>query len=244
MIKGTYKIAEHVILLVTQFEYTHKMCESYKTEEKPDVILETDGDDVTFEREKSDREAEYEGRQPIAYSDDYLESLAVLRKLANILLDDGFLLFHGTSLALDGEGYIFTAKSGTGKSTHAHFWRKTFGERVVMINDDKPILKVTDGGVTVFGSPWNGKHGIGNNTSAPLKALAILHRGEKNEVVRTCKNDAFGMLLQQTYRPNDSVALARLLPLIDKLAENVSLYNVYCNLSDDTASEIYSGMKG
>ncbi len=242
MIKGTYKIAEHTFELVTQFEYTHKMCEGYKTDEKPAFFLETDSDDVFFEREKSDREAEYEGRKPTVYADDYLESLAVLRKLANILLDDGFLLFHGTSLALDGEGYIFTAKSGTGKSTHAHFWRKTFGERVVMINDDKPILKVTDGGVTVFGSPWNGKHGIGNNTSAPLKSLAILHRGEKNEVVATDKNEAFGMLLQQSYRPNDSVALAKLLPLIDKLAERVSLYKVYCNLDDITATEIFSGM--
>ncbi|MBQ5746328.1 MAG: hypothetical protein IIV81_00170, partial [Clostridia bacterium] len=235
MIKGVYEIAEHVFMLVTQFEYTHKMCEAYKSEKEPLFVLSTDFEDVSFEREKSDAEARYEGREPIAYSDDYLESLAVLRKFANIILSDGFILFHGSSLSLDGEGYIFTAKSGTGKSTHAHFWRKTFGERVVIINDDKPIIKVKDGKTVVFGSPWNGKHNIGNNISAPLKALSILHRGEKNRVEKTDKNDAFGMLLQQTYRPNDSVALAKLLPLIDNLAESVALYNIYCNLDDNTA---------
>ncbi len=59
------------------------------------------------------------------------------RKLAESLLEYGVLLFHGSSVAVDGFGYIFAAQSGTGKSTHARLWRELLGERAVMVNDDK-----------------------------------------------------------------------------------------------------------
>ena len=67
---------------------------------------------------------------------------------------------------------MFTAPSGTGKSTHARLWREAFGERVVMINDDKPLLLVRPEGVTVYGTPFRGKHGLGGDRSAPLRAIA------------------------------------------------------------------------
>jgi hypothetical protein len=145
---------------------------------------------------------------------------------------------------MDNEGYIFTAKSGTGKSTHTRFWRKAFEDRCIMINDDKPILKIEDDKVTVFGSPWNGKHNLGNNISAPLKVISILNRGEINSAEKIDKKSAFGMLLQQTYRPEGISNMTKLLPLIDKLAENVKLYNIHCNLNENSAIEIYNALKG
>lgn len=243
-IKGVYKIAEHIFELETLFSYTHKLCNDYKCEESPKFSITVAREDVDYEREKARKEAELEGIAPFDFDDGYLESLAVLRKLADVLLDDSFILFHGSSLALDSQGYVFTAKSGTGKSTHTHFWRKTFGDRCVMINDDKPIIKIEENRAVVFGSPWNGKHNIGNNVSAPLNVVAILNRGIKNEAFSIDKKEAFGMLLQQTYRPFGIEKMTKLLPLIDKLADNVKLYNIFCNLEESTALEIYNAMKG
>lgn len=241
---GIYKIADHVFSLETIFDYTHKMCFDYTSEEAPEFNITTSEEDIQYERKKSYEEAVHEGIKPLEFAPSYLESLAVLRKFANILLERSIILFHGSSLAYNGDGYIFTAKSGTGKSTHTRFWQKTFGEKCVMINDDKPILRIEKDGVTVFGSPWNGKHNIGNNTSAPLKVISILNRGEKNEVFKIDKNKAFGMLLQQTYRPEGIENMTRLLPLVDKLADSVKLYNIFCNLEERTALEIFNGMKG
>lgn len=241
---GTYKIAEHVFLLKTLYEYSHELCTLYETEEIPYFTIEISEKDILFESEKSRNEAIFEGIEPIEYEPSYLESLAVLRKLANIMLKNSFILFHGSSLALDGEGYIFTAKSGTGKSTHTRFWQKSFKDRCVMINDDKPILKVEDDKVTVFGSPWNGKHNIGNNISAPLKVISILNRGENNTAEVIDKKTAFGMLLQQTYRPDGVENMAMLLPLIDKLADNVKLFNIHCNLEESAAVEIHNAIGG
>lgn len=242
--KGVYKIAEQTFLIETLFEYTHLQCYDYVTFDKPDFTLTTTEEDIEYEREKSKSEAEYEGLTVQEFKPDYLESLAVLRKLSDKMLDNNCILFHASSLALDSEGYMFTAKSGTGKSTHAYFWRKTFGDRCTMINDDKPIVKIEEGKVTVYGSAWNGKHNIGNNTSVSVKNIAILHRGEKNEAVRIDKKSAYGMLLQQTYRPSDPIKLAKVLKLVDMMADSVSLFDVYCTLDPKSAIEIYNAMKG
>ncbi len=83
------------------------------------------------------------------------------------------VLFHGSALAIDGDGYLFTAKSGTGKSTHTRLWRERFGDRVVMINDDKPLLHIDAGSVIAYGTPWNGKHRLGTNASVPLRADCV-----------------------------------------------------------------------
>lgn len=109
--------------------------------------------DIDFEREKSAREDTKEGIPIRQFSDAYLETLAVYRKIADYLLSCDTLLFHGSVIAVDGEGYLFTAKSGTGKSTHTRLWREYFGERAVIVNDDKPLLHITDSGVTAYGTP-------------------------------------------------------------------------------------------
>ena len=242
--EGVYKIAEHVFLLKTRYEYTHKLCSDYRTTEHPTFEITITSDDVKFERNKSVKEAEFEGKTPYDFEDSYLESLSVLRKLTVILLDDGYILFHGSTIALDGEAYIFTAKSGTGKSTHTGFWLKAFGDRCIMINDDKPILKITDGRVEAFGSPWCGKHNLGNNVSFGVKAILALNRGEKNEVFPAERKELFGLLLQQTHRPEGAENMVKLLPLVDKMSSSVKLFNIYCNLDENSALEIYNGTKG
>lgn len=113
--------------------------------------------DIDFEREKSAREDIKEGIPIRHFSDAYLETLAVYRKIADYLLSCNTLLFHGSVITVDGEGYLFTAQSGTGKSTHTRLWREYFGERAVMVNDDKPLLHITDSGMTAYGTPWDGK---------------------------------------------------------------------------------------
>ena len=117
-------------------------------------------------------------------------------------------------------------------------------EKAVMVNDDKPMLRITDNGVIAYGTPYNGKHHLGCNMSVPLKAICILTRGEKNSIVRIDKKEAYAMLLQQVYRPNDPVQMAKTLKLLDKMAENVGLYKLACNMDIEAAKVAYNGMKG
>ena len=177
-----YNIANKVVEINSIFGEVHEYCIDYLTGELADYSVTTTQQDIEYEREKNARSAVLEGRTPYNSSDSYLEELAVYRKIAEKMIDYNTVLFHGSCIAVDGVGYLFTAKSGTGKSTHTRLWRELLGEKAVMVNDDKPLLYITDKGVTVYGTPYNGKHRLSNNTSVPLKAVCILTRDTINHI--------------------------------------------------------------
>lgn len=164
------------------------------------------------------------------------------RKIAEVLPGCGCFLFHGSALAVDGKAYLFTAPSGTGKSTHAAIWRRLYGERVVMINDDKPILRVTPEAVYACGSPWNGSHHLDTPVQLPLCGLCLLARSERNSIQTVSVRDAYPRLLGQCYRPSSPEQLAATLRLIDALCRKVPLYELHCNMEDDAAKTAYAAM--
>ncbi len=239
-----YKIAGKLIEITSLFPDVHEFCKDYAADGEPDFSVEITPDDIAYEREKTAKEYAYEGKRVPDYSEGVLEITAVYRKIAEIMpLYDTFV-FHGSVIAVDGEGYLFTAKSGTGKSTHTRLWREMLGEKAVMVNDDKPLIKCTDCGIIVYGTPYNGKHRLGNNTAVPLKAICILERAEQNTIRRIDKSEAYPMLFQQMYRPTDRAALAESLMLIDKLTEQVGLYKLGANMEPEAAEIAYNAMKG
>lgn len=243
--EGLYKIAEHNVRVLSLHKMVHVMCRDYQVaEEVPEIVISTSQSDIDAERKKSEEEDRLEGLPVRCYPDAYLETLAVYRKLADALLKDDTLLFHGSCISVDGEGYLFTAKSGTGKSTHTRLWREAFGSRAVMVNDDKPLLRVRESGVTAFGTPWDGKHHLSNNLSVPLKAICILERGEQNEIHRITPQEAFPMLLQQVNRPRNTERMLQTLQLLDVLIGAVGLYRLRCNQDPEAAWIAFEGMNG
>ncbi len=240
--RGIYRLAEKNIGVTTSFEAVHDLCIGYRSVGSPDFSVLTTQADIDFEREKSAREDEIEGIPVRHFSDAYLETLAVYRKVAERMPDYDTVLFHGSCVAVDGAGYIFTAKSGTGKSTHVCLWRELLGGRAIMVNDDKPLIRVNADGAIVYGTPWDGKHRLSNNIAVSLRAICILERAEENHIVQITKSEALPMLIQQAYRPADPAALAKTLALIDRL--DVRFYRLSCNMDISAAELSYNTMKG
>jgi hypothetical protein len=118
MPKRKYKIADKVIEVSSIHELVHEYCKEYITDEAPDFSVTITPEDIALEKQKSDSEYAYEGLPLPNFSDELLEETAVYRKIAEVMPDYDTLVFHGSVIAVDGEGYLFTAKSGTGKSTH------------------------------------------------------------------------------------------------------------------------------
>ena len=237
-----YKIADKVVEVTSIHAEVHEYCSDYLTDEPADYSITTTQADIDFEREKSAREDEVEGIPIRHFSDSYLEELAVYRKIAEIMLDFDTVLFHGSVVAVDDVGYLFTAKSGTGKSTHTRLWREYFGERAVMVNDDKPLLHIADI-VTAYGTPYNGKHRLSTNISVPLNAICILNRSADNHIKPISFEQAYNMLLQQVYRPADMLKMAKTLELVDRLVDSVKIYLLGCNMDISAAKIAYEGMK-
>ena len=232
-----YKIADIIFSYIPIYPYTENLCKNY--------IYNGNGKaDIEFTVSKEDIEREKEYSKPEVFPNEYLESLALYRKFLTFAFDHDTIILHSSSLAVDGNAYIFTAPSGTGKSTHARLWRETFGDRVVMINDDKPVIRKIGDEFFVYGTPWNGKHHLDSNVKAKIKAICNLKRGEVNSLKEISAREMLFVLINQTLRPETEGQVEKLFTLLDKLLGSVSLYEMHCNISKQAAILAYETMSG
>lgn len=234
----TIRMAEKNIQINNRYDYIKDYCKNYIVNNViPDFIVEVNDDEILAEKSE-----EYSNTMG------YLETLAVYRKICERLADDNIILVHSSVLMANGQAVMFLAPSGTGKSTHSRLWRKVYGDRVTMINDDKPLVSVhaDDEGthLTVYGTPWCGKHGIETNTSAPVKAIFILKRSETNYTRKLSSKEVFPHIYRQIYHPNNEMLMKKILPLMLTFAENVEIYELGCNMEEEAARTAYRAAFG
>lgn len=174
----------------------------------------------------------------------YAECMSIYRSIAEQLPARERLVWHGAAVEYGGRGFLFTAPSGTGKSTHAALWRKYLGGRMKVINGDKPVISCRADAPVVFGTPWGGKEGWQNNCAAPLAAVCLLQRGTENRIERADPGDFLEQLFQQVYLPRDSAALAKTLELVDRLLRTVPFYVLHCDISEDAFRTSFETLSG
>lgn len=173
--------------------------------------------------------------QKVSHSEAWRYEVDWLFNRINALLRErGVFSLHGSAVLLDGSCYIFTAPSGTGKSTHARLWKAYFGDRVQILNDDKPYVERTaEGAYTVYGAPWCGKHRIGINSRAPLQAICVLRRGKENRIRRLRPGEALPLLLQQIFIGEGPDGLQQIFGFAEQLCKEIPVYMLYCDISED-----------
>ena len=151
------------------------------------------------------------------------------RKILNF---DGYYI-HSSAVVLDGKAYLFTAPSGTGKSTHTENWIKLFGAHY--LNDDKPVVRRVDGKWMAYGTPWSGKHDLSTNEAVPLGGIACLRRGEKNEILPMPVSGALPYLMSQTVFRLRADQIEKKLTLLGQLLQEVPVWDLAC-LPDEAAA--------
>ena len=239
----TAEFAGVAVRFCCRFEQNRAFLSDYLCDRTPAFSVMPTEEDLEQIRVRLLRQAEKDGVSQPRFSEAFLENNAMHALLAEGLVRHGVLLIHGSALCMDGEAYLFTAASGTGKSTHARLWREVFGDRVWMINDDKPLLRIgEDGAVTVFGSPWDGKHHLSRNASVPLKAIVSLHRGAENSIEPLPPAQAFTVLRRRAYISPDRDTAETILALESRLISSVPFYRLYCNMERDAALTAWKGM--
>lgn len=222
MIEFKVGIAGHIVGIETIHARAMAMCHNFITDQKPEFNIKIDLQDIEKEREKYIAE---HGECKI--KDSSLEIMALQRKLSDGLNNFGVIMLHGAAVVYDNKTYIFSAKSGTGKSTHIFKWISNLSEAYV-INGDKPFIS-TDPIPMVYGSPWAGKEDLYRNSSAPLKAIVFLERDEDNSILRIAFPEAFPLLYEQIYRTNDNIQMRKTLASLQKLGEKVEFYKFKIN---------------
>ncbi len=160
----------------------------------------------------------------------------------NELLNHNGLMLHSSCVEKDGYAYLFSARSGTGKSTHTHLWLKNLsGTRI--INDDKPALLYENGVWYACGTPFSGKTDENVNAKIPLRAIIFLRRSETNTVKQIPAFQAVGQLLEQTINPVDRGLAEKMLELADSLLTKIPCFSLGCNMDDDAAVVAYNNIE-
>ncbi|MBQ7133559.1 MAG: hypothetical protein IJO20_03595 [Ruminococcus sp.] len=230
-----YKIAELNIGVENHSDFTKEYMKDYLCDENElDFVVTVTQEMISCEKEIAVEEV----------PEQYYELTAVLRVICHTIVEkyNGFFL-HCSCLEYEGEAVVFTAKSGTGKSTHARLWREYLGDKVTMINDDKPIVRFIDGRFYIYGTPWNGKHSLSNNIKAPIKAIYYLHQAKENKVVRCDSISSITKLLSQTVLPNSKESMNCLLSMLEQLLSTIPMFDLYCDISKNAVDAVLSSLK-
>lgn len=147
------------------------------------------------------------------------------------------LLMHASAVESGGRGYIFLGKSGTGKSTHSRMWLENI-EGAQLLNDDNPIVRIVDGFVNVYGSPWSGKTPCYRNNQIPLGAIVRLHQASENNIELLSGVKAYAAILPSCscikWDPSMSEAVHR---TVGNIIGSVPVFGMRC-LPDASAAKM------
>lgn len=195
---------------------------------QPDIVIQSDWKAL-------------QQRQP-HLSDEDCEYLCTGGSFYRQLLDFDGMLLHASAVVVDGWAYLFSAPCGTGKSTHTKLWRKVFGDRAAILNDDKPALRFEDGCWYAYGTPWSGKYDISINTRVPVAGICFLHQAKENTIAPFSGTKAIYALLEQTARPGGAELRLRLMELMDRLLTQVPIWQMGCNMDPQAVMVSYEAM--
>lgn len=228
------KLANISIKINNHYNYVYKLCNDYLINDSNyDIEININKDDIEYEKKIAKE----------TFSLNYLESIAVYRKITNQLLDYDCFLLHGSILKVDNVAYGFSAPSGTGKTTHTMLWQKLLKDKCVIINGDKPLIRIIDHIPYAYGTPWNGKEGYGTNTFAALKSLCFLEQAKNNEISILPKEKILPKLASQIIIPKDIDALDKTFNLVNEMLNYTKCYLLKCNMDISSAELSYNYMK-
>ena len=154
----------------------------------------------------------------------------------------GGIMLHASCVQYENYAYLFSANSGTGKSTHTHLWLKKFPSAEIL-NDDKPAIRYIDGKFYAFGTPWSGKFDESINTKTEIAGITFLSRGENNEIERVDGNTVTMDFINQTVRPSNKNYMLQFMEILDKVLTEVPIYRFKCNMSLEAVETSYNAMR-
>ena len=229
------RIAELNIGINNNYEYVERFCRGY-------IIGQDEPLDFSVHISEDEIDAELAVAK-ITASRGYAECICVYRAICDkVLREYDGLLFHSAVIEKDGKGYAFSAKSGTGKSTHISLWKKAFGDTVNIVNGDKPIVRHIGGRFLAFGTPWCGKEGYGSNTFVPLSAICFVERSKDNRITPLTAQEAVSRVFTQILFPSDIEFFDKTVAFLDKMLGSVPCYLLGCNMDIEAAHVAYNGI--
>jgi hypothetical protein len=207
----------------------------YQCDATPQVVFSKTDDDIK----------EVEFRHDIPLEPLAIEKTIFYTKFIDWLPVDDTLFFHASLIEAHGVGVAFTALSGTGKTTHTFLWQRLLGDKMQIVNGDKPIIRFFDDIPYAYGSPWCGKENLSTNTKVPLKHICFIERSETNSCEEITPPEALNMgIFNQVLIPRNAGGAVVTLGLIDRLLKQCKLWKIKCNMDISAAEVAYKTIFG
>lgn len=145
----------------------------------------------------------------------------------DVLINHQGFILHSSFISWQNNGILFTAPSGTGKSTQADLWKKY--EDADIYNGDRTIIRKIDGKYYGFGSPYAGSSGIYRNESAPIKVIVVIEQGPDNVIRRLHGREAFLPLFRETLMNTwNKEYMEKMTDLLMDVACQIPVYHLSC----------------
>jgi len=221
------RIADVTVEIDNKYDYIRHLCRNYITDSP--ASFSVSATDCEILREDTDGEN---------FPPEYLETLAIYRKITEKLSHLDAFLMHGVLISVEEHGILLCAESGTGKTTHASLWKKLLGERLRIINGDKPLIRLIDSLPYGYGTPWCGKEEINENARVRLCDVCFIKRAEENSVRELSKSEVLLKLIPAVHFP-DGDGAAKVLESLDTAARSIRFFEISCNMDISAAKIAY-----
>lgn len=169
----------------------------------------------------------------LSFTTDYLLHFVLGDMFAFCQIVRNAAVIHSTAVAYGKQAVLFSAPSGTGKSTHAGLWKEFYPEEVTLFNDDTPVVREIDGVLHACGTPWSGKTEINENIECPLKAIVFLKQAESNTIRRMTTIESVVKFLNETRKPVFEHLMDKHVNFLEHIIKNVPIYELGCTISRD-----------
>lgn len=147
---------------------------------------------------------------------------------------EGIFAIHSVSVLYEKKAWLFSASSGTGKSTHAELWREQFHTPV--INGDLNLMKIEDGKPIVLGLPWCGTSGICDTRDYPLGGIVLLERAGEDWVEELTDGEKSRFVAQRLISPMWTTAQMRqCLDFTEQLSHLCYVTKLHCTKEPNAA---------
>ena len=136
-------------------------------------------------------------------------------------------VLHSASFLYQDRAWLFSAPSGTGKSTHTNLWHELLG--VPLLNGDLNVLALENGEPTIHGLPWCGTSKICDTASYPLGGIILLRQAKEDYVEKLSADTKRLLVLQRLISPTwTPQMLSANLDLVDELADKIYIARLHC----------------
>ncbi len=226
---ANYLLAGLVVDIQNRYPYLEKQCSPFRCDDDltPDITVRVTQTELEEEAQKVTQR----------FSPGYVESICIYRKLCLQMPSFGGMFLHASVVRTENRGVAFLAPSGTGKSTHTALWQTLLGDKLEVINGDKPIVRFSGDHPVAFGTPWAGKEDLYKKDNVILTDLCFLERAEENTCTPLSREDALTRIVHQVILPTQAKGAVETLDLLDRLLRYCRIWKICCN-TDLSAAQI------